>query len=165
MIKKIFMLALCSFIIACSAPPKRYISPESIALNSSSINLGDEQIVISALKQQHQNWKGTPYQFGGLNKKGIDCSGFVYRTFKESFGHSIPRTSELQLLTGSSINKNNLRAGDLVFFKTSTKVLHVGIYIDNEKFLHASTSKGVMISELSNPYWKSAYWKAKRIDS
>jgi cell wall-associated NlpC family hydrolase len=165
MIKKIILIALCCLSIACSAPPKRYIDPESVALATNNINLDNEQAVLSALNTQHKNWKGTPYQFGGLTKKGIDCSGFVYRTYKESLGHSIPRSTELLAASGSNINKSDLRPGDLVFFKTSTKVRHVGIYMNNGSFLHASTSKGVMISKLDNPYWKGAYWKAKRIDA
>ena len=100
---------------------------------------------------------------GGLSKDGIDCSGFVYTTFRSKLGINIPRSTALQSKIGSNVSKNKLRTGDLVFFKTATKVRHVGIYIENNKFLHASTSKGVMISKLDNVYWKSKYWKSKRL--
>jgi probable lipoprotein NlpC len=65
---------------------------------------------------------------------------------------------------GANVDKNQLRAGDLVFFKTGRTDRHVGVYLENGTFLHASTSQGVIISKLDENYWKSAYWKAKRLD-
>ena len=81
----------------------------------------------------------------------------------QKFGIDVPRSTEYQSQVGQSIKKHQLRAGDMVFFKTGVKVRHVGIYIDKGDFIHASSSKGVMISNLDNPYWSSAYWKAKRL--
>ena len=115
------------------------------------------------LYAQYQAWKGTRYKLGGLSKKGIDCSGFVQVTFKHRLDRKIPRTTELLAKEGHEIPKGLLAVGDLVFFKTSRKVRHVGIYIEDGKFLHASTSKGVTISSLNNVYWKKVYWKSVRI--
>lgn len=115
------------------------------------------------LYSQHKKWKGTRYRLGGLSKRGIDCSGFVLTTFQEQFGITLPRTTAQQAKQGAEIPRSRLRAGDLVFFKTSRRVRHVGIYIEDEKFLHASTSKGVTISNLNTPYWRATYWKAIRI--
>ena len=112
---------------------------------------------------QYAQWKGAKYKLGGLNKNGIDCSGFVFVTFKSKLGVSLPRTTSLQVKKGKYIKRNQLQAGDLVFFKTSKFFRHVGIYLEHGKFLHASTSVGVTISKLDNRYWKSKYWKAKRI--
>ncbi|MBF0242569.1 MAG: C40 family peptidase, partial [Desulfamplus sp.] len=108
-------------------------------------------------------WRGTKYRNGGLNKSGIDCSGLVYLTFKRRFGIILPRTTEEMADIGESVPVGQWRAGDLLFFKTGIVTRHVGIYIEDGLFLHASSSRGVIISRLSNNYWKSTYWKAKRI--
>ncbi len=74
----------------------------------------------------------------------------------------MPRSTELMAKMGKKIDRKQLRAGDLVFFKTSYKVRHVGIYIEKGQFLHASSSKGVMISRLDNVYWADKYWQSRR---
>jgi cell wall-associated NlpC family hydrolase len=100
---------------------------------------------------------------GGVSKNGIDCSGLVYQTYRTKLGFDMPRSTEYQSKVGRSIPKGQLRAGDMVFFKTGLFTRHVGMYIDKSNFLHVSSSKGVMISSLDNSYWSSAYWKAQRI--
>jgi cell wall-associated NlpC family hydrolase len=115
------------------------------------------------LNSQLKEWYAVRYKLGGMSKQGIDCSGFVYLTFHNKFGVKLPRTTAKQVTRGRSIAKENLKAGDLVFFKATLKVRHVGIYSGNGEFIHASTSRGVMRSRLSNPYWKKHYWTAKRI--
>ena len=75
----------------------------------------------------------------------------------------MPRSTEYQSKTGQAIKQEQLRAGDLVFFKTGIFTRHVGMYIDKGNFLHVSTSKGVMISNLEDPYWSDTYWKANRV--
>jgi cell wall-associated NlpC family hydrolase len=112
---------------------------------------------------QHHEWHGTPYRYGGLSKHGVDCSGFVYLTFRNMFSISLPRSTEQQSNTGVHISQTQLHAGDLVFFRTGFSKTHVGIYLDKRRFLHASTSKGVMISNMDNAYWRDKFWKAQRI--
>lgn len=121
--------------------------------------------IIQILNKQHRNWKGVRYKTGGTSQKGIDCSGLVYRTFKEGMNITLPRSTELQSQLGKRIRKNRLKAGDLVFFKTGSifKSQHVGIYINNKRFLHASTSRGVIISSLENQYWEDTYWQSRRV--
>lgn len=114
-------------------------------------------------KQQLVKWKGVPYQYGGLNKRGIDCSGFVYLTFRDILNIQLPRTTKEQAKLGTLISPSQLNTGDLVFFKTGNNVRHVGIYLRDKQFLHASTSKGVIISRLDNVYWRKKFWKAKRL--
>ena len=163
MLNKIaFLLFLTLPLTNCSASPD--ISPGRIVdvPIGKKVDLNNSHAVKNKLYSQYKNWKGVKYRMGGLTKSGIDCSGFVYRTFRSQLGINIPRSTELQSSSGKQIDKNKLKAGDLVFFKTATKVRHVGIYIENNSFLHASSSNGVMISKLDNVYWKSKYWKSKR---
>ena len=154
----LFLLIFSLSLIGCSSSPD--IRPGSLA--HERISLNNSSTVKNKLYDQHDEWQGVEYEMGGLSKDGIDCSGFVYNTFRTKLGINIPRSTELQSRLGTSVNKNKLRAGDLLFFKTATKVRHVGIYIEDNKFLHASTSKGVMISKHNNVYWKEKFWKARR---
>lgn len=110
-----------------------------------------------------KNYIGTPYRWGGTTTSGIDCSAFTQVVFKKT-GKALPRTTGQQYQSGKAVSKSNLTTGDLVFFNTSGRgVSHVGIYIGASKFIHASTSKGVTISSLNDPYyWKSRYVGAKR---
>lgn len=117
----------------------------------------DEIQAMLMLYQQYELWQGTPYRSGGVNHSGIDCSAFVQVTFRDLFGMDLPRTTEQQLRIGQHIHRAQLQPGDLVFFRNGR---HVGIYLENHKFLHASTTRGVMISSLKNTYWSRHFWQA-----
>ena len=117
----------------------------------------------SKIMSQYANWKGVSYRLGGTTKSGIDCSSFVQRTFFEQFGVQLPRTTSEQESSGKGIKRNSLRVGDLVLFKTGRTMKHVGIYIGDDKFVHASTSSGVVVSEMSNQYWSKRYYAGRRI--
>ena len=110
----------------------------------------------------YAKWEGVRYKLGGDTMTGIDCSAFIQKVFEEKLSLEMPRTTLLQANVGKEVSKNDLELGDLVFFKTG-KSKHVGIYMENGKFMHASTSNGVTISDLSNSYFAKNYWKAKRI--
>lgn len=106
---------------------------------------------------------GVPYVYGGTSTSGLDCSGFTQKVFKE-LGHTINRTSGSQYQQGNAVTKDNLQSGDLVFFNTSgAGVSHVGIFVGDGQFIHASTSDGVTVSKLSESYWAKRYAGAKRI--
>jgi cell wall-associated NlpC family hydrolase len=111
----------------------------------------------------YKEWRGTRYRLGGLSKAGIDCSGFVYLTFLDRLGLELPRSTHFQSQKGKDVARNQLQTGDLVFFRTG-RYNHVGIYLEDGKFMHSSTKSGVRISSLSNSYWQRTYWKAKRLD-
>lgn len=107
---------------------------------------------------------GTKYKAGGTSPKGFDCSGFVGYTVKRSTGISLPRTAAQMFKTGSFVSKNNLKKGDLVFFSTTKKgASHTGIYVGDNNFIHASSSKGVKIDSLGSSYWKNKFLGGKRI--
>ncbi|MBK0033707.1 bifunctional murein DD-endopeptidase/murein LD-carboxypeptidase [Erwinia sp. S43] len=117
----------------------------------------------SRLMDQYADWKGVRYRLGGTSKRGIDCSAFVQTTFREQFGLDLPRSTYEQEDSGKSIQRAKLRPGDLVLFRAGSTGRHVGIYIGNDNFVHASTSNGVMISNLNESYWKNRYRDARRV--
>lgn len=100
---------------------------------------------------------------GGMSRSAVDCSALMVLAYKDIFGIQIPRTVTDQASIGEGISIQSLQPGDLVFFKTGFFQRHVGIYLEDRKFIHASSSKGVIISGLDEPYWKRKYWKAKRM--
>lgn len=107
---------------------------------------------------------GTPYQYGGNTTSGFDCSGFVLYVLKKFNVDDLPRTSQSQARVGTSVAKDDLRAGDLVFFNTFGRgISHAGIYIGDGQFAHSSSSKGVRISRLSDSYYQDRYVTARRV--
>jgi len=122
-----------------------------------------EKSIQSKLLDVYSDWKGTPYKWGGTSKKAIDCSAFMQRTFDEGFGKQLPRTTQEQYAVGKKIDKKALQTGDLVFFKTGTNTWHVGVYLSDEQFMHASVTYGVSVTDLNNPYWKRRYIGARRL--
>lgn len=112
------------------------------------------------LLQSIDSWIGTPYKYGGRSKSGTDCSGFCLNVYNEVYNIDIERSTVDILNQSKVVKKAELQEGDFVFFKIkSSRVNHVGIYIANGYFAHASSSKGVMISSLSEAYW-TKYWHA-----
>lgn len=110
---------------------------------------------------------GTPYVWGGSNlQKGVDCSGFTQEVYK-AFGVEISRVSYMQAEDGMTVSKQQLRTGDLVFFDTQGKnngnISHVGIYMDDNQFIHSDGTNGVMVSNLNSPYYTRNYVKGVRI--
>lgn len=156
-------------LMGCSHVPERDMTRATyprVATTGAAkdIDLTDSKLLKTLLYAQYEEWKGTPHQIGGLSKDSIDCSGFVHLTFKSKLGIVLPRSTDALIEIGAYIDKDELRAGDLVFFKTGKSLRHVGVYLEDGRFVHASTKHGVAISDLNNVYWKSAYWKAKRLE-
>lgn len=122
-----------------------------------------EQIDNLRLWQYIDDWYGTHYRFGGNTKQGVDCSAFAGGLMSAVFGIGLPRMAKDQYHTGEHVSRNDLQEGDLVFFHTTRKgVSHVGVYLANNKFVHASTNYGVVISDLNDPYYSRTFVGARR---
>lgn len=117
------------------------------------------------IEQFFKQWQGTAYGYGGSSKNAVDCSALMVHAYRDLYAINLPRTTDEQADWGNRIRQKNLRAGDLVFFKTGFRTRHVGIYVGNGEFVHSSRSRGVMKSSLTTKYWSDHYWKAKRIVS
>ena len=128
------------------------------------INGSDDGNIRSAILSQYSNWKGTRYHLGGTTHKGVDCSALMQNIFSASFGKSLPRTTTQQIHNGEQVSKEKLKPGDLVFFKTSPGMRHVGVYVGDNKFIHASSSVGVTMSSLANHYWVEHYETARHLE-
>jgi lipoprotein Spr len=116
------------------------------------------------LYQEIYNWLGTPYKYAGDCKEGIDCSGFVCQLYQNVYGVKLSGSSGDLFKGVKPVKKTSLQEGDLVFFKIKqNRISHVGIYLGNNKFAHASVQNGVIISDLDDPYYKKYYYKGGRI--
>ena len=161
--KKLAPIVAFFYIAGCQGISTHSPTPVRVNVDARAVSLADGQAVKNSLYSQLGQWKGTPYKFGGLSKDGIDCSGFVYLTYLSKFGITLPRTTEQQAKLGRMITQNKLQSGDLVFFTTGLFTHHVGIFIEDRKFVHASKSRGIIVSSLDNVYWSETYWKAVRV--
>lgn len=163
---------LCLLFASCS-PAVRYSNVEAIeptvtkfeAKEKPANSFNSEAEVQNALVREITNYFGLRYKKSGDGEKGIDCSAFVVLVYKNVFGIELPRTSYEQFKLGKLItNLDSLKVGDLLFFNTTgRKASHVGIYIGNDLFAHASVKEGVTISSIYEPYYRKRFNGAKRI--
>ncbi len=108
------------------------------------------------------SWMGTPYVYGGVSKRGVDCSGFTQAVYR-SVGIEIPRRASRQSAAAQTVSRSSLKYGDLIFFNTSgSGISHCGIYLGNGQFVHASSSRGVVRDLLNHPYYSARYVTAGR---
>ncbi|MGN6177873.1 MAG: C40 family peptidase [Mucilaginibacter sp.] len=170
--KVVLALALFFSVVVAQAQTKTPAQPtdkqddqESLAKDYLSQIMGVALSATSNMKLFHfvYDWIGTPYHFGGSSRKGIDCSAFTKELYSEVFNLDIRRNSRDIFSMVSPVSKDELKEGDLVFFKIhSRRISHVGVYLGNGRFAHAS-SRGVAISSLSDAYYSRYFYKGGRL--
>jgi len=170
----IILLAVLSY--GCGVVPKELseapaeaeaphpVPEESAVKSSSSPKNFSDSAIRQKLMVAYNDWQGVPYLLGGSSfDRGVDCSSFMQIVFEDHFQVMLPRNTTDQLRKGAEIRRVDIEPGDLVFFKTSRKLWHVGVAMDDLNFLHASTSGGVTISKLDEPYWSKRFHSARRV--
>ncbi|RMZ60938.1 NlpC/P60 family protein [Chryseobacterium nematophagum] len=153
-----------------------FLAKKTLSLTSARDNVKNSELAkvlkhdktIDNILTEAQTYIGTPYRYGGTTRRGIDCSAFVLSVFGAAVGLSLPRVAASQAQEGEKIAKEDLQKGDLIFFSHGRRISHVGIVEEvsengEVKFIHAATSKGVMISSLDDSYWGPKYRFGKRI--
>jgi len=123
----------------------------------------DDASTRKALAQFYHNWQGIPYEIGGMSPAAVDCSGLASIAYNDIFNIQLPRSAKEQAHFGRAVPRDSLHPGDLLFFKTGFFQEHVGIFFEKNRFIHASSTKGVMISGLDEPYWQNNFIKATRV--
>lgn len=175
MSKSFFQYTICVVLLLAfaSCRSRRYIYGEDdiYTHNNYNVNVNTNTNVYTPtstdkhlareLYKETNSWIGVPYCYGGNDKRGVDCSGFVCQVFLKVYGKQLHRSSNDQYMKDIAyyINGNELQIGDLVFFATgkTKKVTHVGIYLGDCMFIHASSSKGVRIDDLRSSYYQRTW--------
>ena len=163
------LLLLTCFYTSCKS--KNIITDTSKSTSKSSgtikeryaslLNVKEKDLDNEKLYRFIDSWIGVPYKNGGMDKKGVDCSGFTIILAKDIYNKQLPRNARSMAEDVKRKFEKDLKEGDLVFFDFyGQKFNHVGIYLQNNKFVHASTSKGVIISDLKDPWYYKYFSRA-----
>ena len=164
-------LLLCGIAIGGCMPAKRVSTERSerteVAETIDQVREAQSEEAASpkqrSLLMACEPWVGVPYRYGGTDESGVDCSAFVRSVFSK-VEVNLPRTSRMQSESGHAVGRASLEVGDLLFFNTSgSGVSHVGIYIGDSRFIHASTSRGVIVSSMNERYYAERFLFARRI--
>lgn len=157
--KKLLFLSLVCLGLLSSCSSKKSVTVQNNQTVVQVVPSSDKQV--AELIRQARTWIGTPYVYGGhTRKKGTDCSGMIMELFMDVYNLKLPRSSAMQQEFSRPVKYDDMRPGDLVFFttnKNSSRVNHVGLYIGDNRMIHASGSRGVMESGLGEKYWRNAY--------
>ncbi len=162
--KQLLCILISIIIISCGGNKKVVTNKKNnyiLDKYANVLNVQKSEIENIKLYLFIDDWYGTKYKYGGLSRTGVDCSGFCNVLYGQIYDKKIKRTTHDLSKQVDKVKKSKLKEGDLVFFNISKKKKnsHVGVYLKNNKFVHASTSKGVIISSLDNPYYKKVYSK------
>jgi lipoprotein Spr len=131
---------------------------------STLLNTDENNITNLSLYSLIDEWYGTSYKYGGCDKNGIDCSNFVSVLYQQLYHIPLTGSSATIFTQCKTIAKKELQEGDLVFFTIeNNRISHMGMYLQNNKFVHATTKKGVMIDDLDEPYYLKYFYKAGRL--
>lgn len=166
-------VVLSAFVLTGCGSSKRVTAQNDGYETSTATKQGKSEDPLSkgladAIVRVAHQWVGTPYRYGGESREGTDCSGFVMSVFKDAANIKIPRSTLRQREFCHKIDIDKASPGDLVFFtpskrNASAKVSHVGLYIGNGRMIHASSSRGVIVSSLDEKYWSETFHSAGRI--
>lgn len=155
------LLSMALFFTACSS--KRYVPSTTKAAKAAEAMASLKN---KALYRYINEWSGVKYRLGGLDKHGIDCSGFTYLVHRDIYGKQLPRRSVDQAAVIKDKNISQLQEGDLIFFSFGgSGIDHVGIYLNGDSFVHASPSRGIIVEDLSLPAFQRAIVKAGPINN
>jgi cell wall-associated NlpC family hydrolase len=162
-LKKPSLLAPDTTLSAPASPIEKRYSAIQLQF-AEQIGISPEQVASDSLYSFISEWLNTPYKYAGKSKSGIDCSYFTCTLYKDVFNDTISGSSKTLLQNSKPVKKENLTEGDLVFFKIKKgRVSHVGVYLANNKFVHASVKLGVTISDLNNDYYKKRFFRGGRM--
>lgn len=170
MIKKVFLLITISvFFVSCGSAQKTTQKTASKVKKNKQVDQ-KEVTVADKILWSAVSYKGTPYKYAGTTKSGMDCSGLVYTSFKER-NITMPRSSSMLYKEGHKISLKTAKRGDLLFFKTTnktrSKINHVAIVSSVKNgvvhFIHATSSRGVIESNMLQDYWRKSFIEAKRV--
>jgi lipoprotein Spr len=149
--------------VAASKPSKRRIN-RAAATDLAKIGITTREIGESKLYSFVNDWYGTPYKYSGCQRTGIDCSCFSNLLYEKVYDKKIPRTTGEMYAICKKINLDDAREGDLVFFKIGGNAIsHVGVYLKKKHFVHSSSSRGVMVSSMDEPYFKKYFYCAGKL--
>lgn len=138
-------------------------SDAPVLLAMSHMRRSAEARIEDAFREAKADWDGTRYRMGGMSRSGIDCSALMVVWFRGLFDVRLPRTAAEQAREGERVLRDDLRAGDLVFFSNGGRVSHIGVYVGNDEFAHSASSTGVTVSSLYDGYWAARYAGARRV--
>ncbi len=161
LIPVIFLILLCS----CHSSRHKSKPVEEKHIEVKDITKFSDKNTGLLLKEA-ESWLGVPYRYGGNDREGVDCSGMVVQVFLSAWDKKLPRTCIQQAEFCQELNEKEILPGDLVFFATGKdpeRISHVGILLDNDRFIHSSSTKGVVVSNLSTPYYQRTLRKFGRV--
>ncbi len=170
-LRSLLLIASASFLLAGCAGYQSYeagsASPIAATTGQNPSSAPNDaptrnSAVTAQLQQVYQRYQGTPYRYGGTTPAGFDCSGFIVTAYREGLNRNVPRTTEMMLNEGQFVRRDQLREGDIVFFRIGGKEQHAGIYLGDDRFIHSASSVGVTESSLGNAYWQQRYSQARR---
>jgi cell wall-associated NlpC family hydrolase len=174
MLKKQNILLFCSallvsgFFISCHSHRKNtdtgekktaHVSSAKIKTIAAVLGVSEKEVRDKKLYEFVSEWYGVPYKYGGCSKSGTDCSCLTINLYSTVYKKQLPRSADDMAKACSKVKESKAEEGDMVFFKINSKtVSHVGVVLKNNKFIHASTSKGVLISDLNEAYYKKFFY-------
>lgn len=175
------MVAILSLLTGCKSSRGTVAKPQpvydemydnseygEVVVSSEDYSKKASEPLAQALIGEAQRWIGTKYRYGGESKSGVDCSGLVMRVYGIVCGVKLPRTTREQIRYCTKVARNQIRPGDLVFFasgKSDDKVSHVGLYVGDGRMIHASSSRGVVVSDFDSGYWAKRYFTGARVEN